>query len=251
MKTNAHPKRASEADGRKRTKRNAPTTATPGELVQRHLPLVDRVAKELHRRSPEFEVRELVGYGWEGLRKAAEAYDPTQGVPFEAFAYHRVRGSMQDGIRQLTGYNQVLRERHRAEEALERCRERQEQLSETMERLAAMLDKFPVPRRTSVMEADRVPDSGRSPETQVHLARIAEQVREALQDLQTQERGIVQGVFWKGRTLQEEGDRLGVSKSWASRQQTRALEQMKGRLASLASRGAAASPRVPPSKTTK
>jgi RNA polymerase sigma factor for flagellar operon FliA len=69
-------------------------------LVVNHLGLVKKVAVGLVRRLPaQVEMNELIGEGVVGLLDAAKRYRPASGVPFEAFAARRVRGSMLDALR--------------------------------------------------------------------------------------------------------------------------------------------------------
>ena len=69
-------------------------------LVVNHLGLVKKVAVGLVRRLPaQVEMNELIGEGVVGLLDAARRYKPASGVPFEAFAARRVRGSMLDALR--------------------------------------------------------------------------------------------------------------------------------------------------------
>jgi RNA polymerase sigma factor FliA len=196
-------------------------------LVSSHLTLVDRIAHELHRRSPEFEMGDLVPYGCEGLITAAKAFDADKGIPFEMYAHHRVRGAIQDGIRRLAGYNHAMRDRHAAQKRVELARQRQQSLSETLERLAEFVEQNPTPRRAGLIEAAAVADAHASPETNVHLARIADQVRAAAASLETTERRIVEGLYFEDQTLDQASANAGVSKGWGSRKHARALGRMR------------------------
>lgn len=71
------------------------------ELVRTHLDLVQSVAGSVRasRMGKGVEFEELVADGAEGLVEAAARFDPGRGVPFDAFAKHRIRGAMLDGIR--------------------------------------------------------------------------------------------------------------------------------------------------------
>ncbi len=56
-----------------------------------------RIARRLPAGGPTFD--DLVGFGHIGLVEATRQYDPRHGVHFEAFARHRVRGAIFDGLR--------------------------------------------------------------------------------------------------------------------------------------------------------
>src|SRR5215216_1441254 len=77
---------------------NAPSTT---DLVNEHLWLVDRLARQTARKLPSYVDRsELWSAGALGLVDAARRYDPTQKVPFAAYATARVRGEMLETARQ-------------------------------------------------------------------------------------------------------------------------------------------------------
>jgi RNA polymerase sigma factor for flagellar operon FliA len=69
--------------------------------VEAHLQLVDSIARKhrSHGLGSGIEFDDLVAYGRIGLLDAADRFDPTKGVPFEAFARRRIQGAIIDGIR--------------------------------------------------------------------------------------------------------------------------------------------------------
>jgi RNA polymerase sigma factor for flagellar operon FliA len=69
-------------------------------LVNRHAPLVKRIAYHLmNRLPPNVQVDDLIQAGMIGLLEASRNYDATQGASFETYAGIRIRGSMLDEIR--------------------------------------------------------------------------------------------------------------------------------------------------------
>ncbi len=70
------------------------------ELVEKHTPLVKRIAYHLvGRLPPSVAVDDLIQAGLIGLLDAANQYDPSQGASFETYASIRVRGAMLDELR--------------------------------------------------------------------------------------------------------------------------------------------------------
>ncbi len=70
------------------------------QLVERHAPLVKRIAHHLLARLPDsVQLEDLVQSGLEGLLEAANSYDPGKGASFETFAAIRIRGAMLDEMR--------------------------------------------------------------------------------------------------------------------------------------------------------
>jgi len=70
------------------------------DMVERHAPLVKRIACHLINRLPASVLLEdMVQAGMIGLLEASSKYDETQGASFETYAGIRIRGSMLDEIR--------------------------------------------------------------------------------------------------------------------------------------------------------
>ena len=70
------------------------------DIVERHEPLVKRIAYHLINRLPaSVQLEDLIQAGMIGLLEAARNYDETQGASFETYAGIRIRGSMLDEIR--------------------------------------------------------------------------------------------------------------------------------------------------------
>lgn len=81
-----------------------PGPSATDALVREHMPMVKRVAVHLKVRLPPFmDTEELVQVGMVGLIEAAQAFDPAKGEEFERFALSRIRGSMVDEVRRMTG----------------------------------------------------------------------------------------------------------------------------------------------------
>ncbi|MBU3022224.1 RNA polymerase sigma factor FliA [Aestuariibacter sp. A3R04] len=70
------------------------------QLVERHAPLVKRIAHHLIARLPaSVIVDDLIQSGMIGLLEAARNFDGSKGASFETFAGIRIRGAMLDEIR--------------------------------------------------------------------------------------------------------------------------------------------------------
>src|SRR6185436_19532883 len=94
------------------------------------LPMVRAIAVQVRRQvSDRLELDELIGYGSEGLIEAAGRFDPLHGVKFSTFAWHRVRGAIYDGLREMghlkRGDYARLQVALRAGEVLENLAERE------------------------------------------------------------------------------------------------------------------------------
>jgi RNA polymerase sigma factor for flagellar operon FliA len=94
--------------------------AVRDQLVLAHVGLVRALAHRLRRRLPaQVEIAELVSVGVLGLIDAATRYEPSLGVPFDAFARQRVHGAMLDALRSLdTVPRSVRRLQRQAEDTI-------------------------------------------------------------------------------------------------------------------------------------
>lgn len=73
-------------------------TRNDDELLK-YMPMVERAARNVKVRSHEYEYEDLVSIGFIGLMDAMEKFDESKNVPFENYAYIRVKGSIIDEIR--------------------------------------------------------------------------------------------------------------------------------------------------------
>ena len=87
------------------------------ELIARHekmvLGLACRLRRELGLRG---ELDDLIAFGFGGLLEAQHRFDPTRGIRFQTFAYHRIRGAMLDGVRKMALFPRRAHERFKAAE---------------------------------------------------------------------------------------------------------------------------------------
>lgn len=86
-----------------------PDDSTAG-VVSGYLPLVERMARHLHRRLPPgHDLNALVNSGVVGLLEALERYDPERGVSFHVYARHRIYGEMIECLRSLDWMSRSIR----------------------------------------------------------------------------------------------------------------------------------------------
>lgn len=80
------------------------------ELLARHAPLLDRMARRLAARTGHaVQPEDLWSAGALGLLEASRRYDPGRDVRFETFAEHRIRGAMLDELRRMDHLPRRLR----------------------------------------------------------------------------------------------------------------------------------------------
>ena len=90
------------AKGQLNTQHNMRNSVNPkrDRLVLQHAEMVRRIALHLaDRLDGVCDADDLIQAGLVGLLEAAERYDAIEGIPFEGYAYPRIRGAMLDGLR--------------------------------------------------------------------------------------------------------------------------------------------------------
>lgn len=82
------------------------TPADRNRLVEDHLRVAQSAA---HRSGGTKDFDERLADAYLGLVQAARSFDPSRGVQFGTYAYTRVRGAIQDGLRQRDHLTQPMR----------------------------------------------------------------------------------------------------------------------------------------------
>lgn len=67
--------------------------------LMEYLPLVEKAARNVKVKSRDYEMEDLVNIGFMGLMDAVEKFDASKKVPFENYAYIRIKGSIIDEVR--------------------------------------------------------------------------------------------------------------------------------------------------------
>jgi RNA polymerase sigma factor for flagellar operon FliA len=221
-------------------------------LVEEHLPLVRAIAVQVKKQlSERLEVDELVGYGSEGLLEAAGRFDPAHGVKFSTFAWHRIRGAIYDGLREMGHLKRAdyarLQLATRAGEVLENLAERERGAAEAQggvapapsaeDDLRSLHAALSAVTATFVASLEAMTEQGvefaadEPPLDEALDARDAvPRVRAVLGQLPEKERHFIVKHYFEGKTLLEAGAELGLSKSWASRLHARAVEMLRDKL---------------------
>jgi len=191
------------------------------EFVAQHEKMVRGLANRLRRElSLRGDLDDLIAFGFGGLLEARHRFDPSRGVRFQTFAYHRVRGAMLDGVRQMS---QLPR---RAHERLQAAGERSPTAAPTG------LDKAFTRIGAGLVNATVM--QGRfgheSPEAVLLKNESVERLLRALCGLPPRQRALVRGFYFEGRSIDAMARELGISKSWASRLHTNALQALRDAL---------------------
>jgi RNA polymerase sigma factor for flagellar operon FliA len=227
----------------------APDPVMRDQLVMAHLDLVRTMAHRLRRRLPsQVEWSELVSVGVLGLIDAASRYEPSLGVPFDAFARRRIHGAMLDSLRELDWVpRSVRRLQRRAEDAIIRLRQslgREPETEEIAAELGITIDDYDRLlddlRATEVAVArvshedggtqsliDLAIDTDQGPFVQLERRELQQRLAEALRQLPDRERQILALSYVEELTLSEIGRVFGVGESRVSQLRTQAIVRLR------------------------
>ena len=211
------------------------------EFVRQYEPFVRGIAKHTSAQLEiEGELEDLVAAGFEGLLEARKRFDPARGVAFKSFAYYRVRGAVIDAVRQNAYLPRRAYARLKAAEALdlegEQASEQQRAAAEagsardpeqSLRAIDGILGRVAAAYCTAAgSESDSPPESP-NPEAALLARERQDRLRRALDAMPEPERTLLQGHYLQDRRFDEIAKELGLSKSWASRLHTRALDRLR------------------------
>jgi RNA polymerase sigma factor for flagellar operon FliA len=212
----------------------------PHELIAQCQGLVRSIAWKIHRGLPSsVEIDDLVGYGQIGLAEAARDFDPTRTGAFTTYAYYRIRGAIYDGLSKMSWFSRAqyarLRYAQRANEVLasenENAPAADRPVDEDVGWFRNVVGSLAVAYlASSARDEERgeisLVDSGPLPPSVLIGEEAKRIVNELISALPEQESQLVRAAYFEGLTLQEAGQRLGISKAWASRLHARCLERL-------------------------
>ena len=219
------------------------TTAkeSPKKLIEEGQALVHSLASKIARNLPvRVDLDDLIAYGQVGLAEATRQFDPERGAQFTTFAYYRIRGAIYDGVSKMSWTSRARYARYRFEEmANEALAEAHEgspadaSLSEEARWFRNVTEKLAVIQLVSGSDdgesglpASAIEDPAMSPAASAAGREMNKKLHDLVDKLPGPERRLIRTVYFEGATLQEAANRLGISKSWASRLHAKTLEEL-------------------------
>jgi len=219
-----------------------PPPDTPEVLarIQENLDLAEMLARQMRRQfGPHVSREDLVSHGREALLAAARSFDPERGVPFRRWANLRMRGAMIDAVRANGNLPRRVYRMLRAMQSADRVHDglaeeeaaappltaeaADERLSEHLGTAAmAMAVGYLSMRSGEALDRARDPHDG--PEDAVGRAELLASIRAAIAERPEQERFLLERHYFDDVPFDDLARELGLSKSWASRLHTRAIE---------------------------
>jgi RNA polymerase sigma factor FliA len=212
-------------------------------LAEQYLPYVRSIAGKIKKTiAKEIDFEDLVEYGMIGLLEAADRYDPKFGANFMTFAYYRIRGAIYDGLR---GMGWMSRSEYAKARFEERANEYLQELAiesqgkaddgslspfeHAISDLAQAVQGLAAVYITTIdgVEGLQVKDD-KNPlaEESFGLEQARGLVRQTIKKLSDQERQLLELYYYRDMSLQEVGEKLGLSKSWTSRLHGRVIEKL-------------------------
>jgi RNA polymerase sigma factor for flagellar operon FliA len=218
-----------------------------GDLIVACYPLVQRIARRIRSRLPQgIALDELVSTGVIGLIEAVERYDPARGIPFEAFAKHRIQGAILDSLRASDWISRSARQRVAQVEDARRAlaidlrrpptaAEVAAQLGTTVAFVLAAADdagaQGPVSFETPSAEGEVAPidvaAGGVDPEEDFADHEQRARTAAAREALPERERTAIEMFYFQDRSLKEIGAVLGVSESRVSQLCAQGIRRMR------------------------
>jgi RNA polymerase sigma factor for flagellar operon FliA len=209
------------------------------QLIERYLPYVRSIAGKIMKTlSAHIEFNDLVRHGEVGLIEAADRFDPKMGVNFKTFAYYRIRGAIYDGLREMGWLSRSQYAKQKFQEAATNYLASaaaagdgaaQPLVQDEVNAVAEMVGGLVPIYITSLEAADALQiedDRGPTASEELELGESRQVIQEAIEELAAQEREIIHMYYFQDLTLQEVSERLGLSKSWASRLHSRAVQHL-------------------------
>lgn len=226
-------------DGKKISKRELAILRARDELINQYMPyaasIANRVCQSL---SSAVDYEEVLCNARLGLLEAAKRFDQCQEVDFRTFAYYRIKGAIYDGLRRSGWLPRTLYAKIKFEEAANEYlqnRALQGATGPTTKSYLYDLEENAVAETVNslasiyIISLDAAEDLDVEDTNNVGVERHAEfmqvrrHMRDAINTLPEKEKQLIMMYYFQNRTLEEVGQRLGLSKSWTSRLHARAL----------------------------
>ena len=227
-------------------------------LIVQYAPLVKYLANRMAiRLPPSVSVDDLISSGIIGLLDAIKKFDPTRQVQFKTYAEFRIKGAILDELRTMDwvprSIRKKVREIEKAITTVERKLNRPAEDSEIAEEMGidletyhGMLDKA---RGIDLLSFDEYMDSHRDNfeskksfksliaadhDTIDHIMshELKEVIADGIEGLPKKEQMVVSLYYYKGLTLKEIGEVMGLTESRISQIHTKVIIKLRTRLRS-------------------
>ena len=206
-------------------------------LIEHYMPFARAIAARVYARrvEPACSFDDYLQYARVGLIEAVDRFDAARGVSFEAYAVHRVRGAVLNGISQESEL--AAQREFRRMIAAERMHSLLAESGKHAQ-CASLQDFIDITIGIAVgltLEAglseptDDTSDG--NPYAAAELAQLARQIRDCVQELAEREREVITGHYYDGLEFQEIARRTGVTKGRVSQLHAKGIAHVREKLA--------------------
>lgn len=201
--------------------------------------LVRSIAWKIHQKLPPYiELDELVAWGELGLAEAAQRYRPDRGAKFNTFAYHRIRGSIFDGLSKMRFFS--VRDFHaskyeemsnellalEAEDGVEFAPKTTDEQIQSLKEHSGALAVVYLATVGGREESDVIDsNAGRSDELAIEKE-LRGKLEQLIERLPSDAGFLVRAVYFEGKNLRAAATELGISRAWACRLHAKTLQRL-------------------------
>ena len=205
------------------------------QLVVENLPLVGYLVRDLCARATHLSRDDMASAGALALVTSADAYDPSMGVPFGAFARRRIIGSFADTMRTDDWATRTARRRIRETLAVQDTLATSLGRAPSVEEIASTLGVDRQAAADALADASRtvsaldeinsdllIADNATPEETVITQERTVF-VRSSVAALPDDMRYIIEQIYFEERSVKEIADELGFTHSAVSQKRAEAV----------------------------
>lgn len=209
------------------------------QMVVDNLPLVGYLAAEMCAKATHLSREDLASVGAIALVQAADAFDPTLGVPFGAYARRRIVGAFADDMRSGDWATRGARKRIKEVKVVQETVTAALGRTPTTAELAHALGVDEATVHAALQDASRtvvgIDDAMseylvadiQTPEQRLLANEHTAMIRTAVQVLPEKMRHIVQRIYFDGSTVKEVAAELGITHSAVSQQRSEAMRLLR------------------------
>lgn len=209
------------------------------DIISKYMPyaasIANRVCQSL---SSAVDYEDVLCNARLGLIEAAKRFDDEQEVDFRTFAYYRIKGAIYDGLRRSGWLPRTLYAKIKFDEAANEYLQNrslhgggssvtkssiyevdEDAVAETVNSLASIyIISLDASEDLDIEDKDNM-----DVEQRTEFMQIRRHMRDAIGSLPEKEKQLIMMYYFQNRTLEDVGEKIGLSKSWTSRLHVRAL----------------------------
>jgi RNA polymerase sigma factor FliA len=205
-------------------------------LFRRYTPLARSLAlRHFQRRlSGHGDRHDYDHFAFEGLLQALDRFDPLKGVPFDAYARPRIRGSIADGLASMSEVNTQLRHRRRVEQ--ERLRSLKGEEADGDDALLALADLVGglavglILERTGLVVGEDEADSSPTAYETLESRQLAATLAQEVERLPKGEAEVISHHYETGLSFAQIATLLNLSRGRVSQLHHAGLKRLRKRI---------------------